>query len=51
MATAIGRADVICTAVTDEADETLELLEDVRALPGVLGLESWTHLRVLKESY
>ncbi|SHN21221.1 Lrp/AsnC family transcriptional regulator [Cryptosporangium aurantiacum] len=51
LATAVGRADVICTAVTYDADETLRLLEDVRALPGVLGLESWTHLRVLKEQY
>ncbi|MFI5953642.1 Lrp/AsnC family transcriptional regulator [Cryptosporangium sp. NPDC051539] len=51
LATAVGRADVICTAVTYEADETLRLLDDVRGMPGVLGLEAWTHLDVLKEKY
>ncbi|TQS45425.1 Lrp/AsnC family transcriptional regulator [Cryptosporangium phraense] len=51
LATAVGRADVICTAVTYDADETLRLLEDVRGLPGVLGLEAWTHLDVVKEQY
>lgn len=51
LATAVGRSDVIGTALTYAADETLRLLEDVRALPGVHGLEAWTHLHVLKESY
>jgi hypothetical protein len=51
LATAVGRADVICTATTYDADETLNLLESVRTLPGVHNVESWTHLRVLKESY
>jgi len=51
VATAVGRADVVCTAVTYDAEETLQLLESVRALPGVHNVESWTHLRVLKEQY
>ncbi|GAA0276015.1 Lrp/AsnC family transcriptional regulator [Cryptosporangium japonicum] len=51
LATVVGRTDLIGTAVTYDAHETLKLLEDVRAMPGVLGLEAWTHLDVRKERY
>ena len=51
LATAVGRADVIGSVVTYAAEETLRVLDEVRAVAGVRDLESWTHLSVVKEQY
>jgi DNA-binding Lrp family transcriptional regulator len=51
LATAVGRADVIGSVVTYSAEDTLRVLDEVRAVPGVHNLESWTHLSVVKEQY
>ncbi|MCW2917585.1 MAG: asnC [Actinomycetia bacterium] len=51
LATSIGRCDAIGTAVSHSADGVLRFLETVRAVHGVKSVASWTHLRVVKESY
>lgn len=51
LASSIGRCDAIGTAVSHSAEGLLQFLEKVRATPGVRSVESWTHLRILKESY
>jgi DNA-binding Lrp family transcriptional regulator len=51
LATAVGRADVIGSLVTYAAEDTLRVLDAVRAVPGVHDTESWTHLSVVKEQY
>jgi hypothetical protein len=51
LATAIGNGDTIGTAVSHSPEGVLEVLESIRATPGVRSVESWTHLRVVKESY
>jgi DNA-binding Lrp family transcriptional regulator len=51
LATAVGRADVIGSLVTYAAEDTLRVLDAVRAVPGVHDAESWTHLSVVKEQY
>ena len=51
LATAVGRADVIGSVVTYSAEDTLRVLDEVRAVRGVQDVESWTHLSVVKEQY
>ncbi|MCW2942407.1 MAG: Lrp/AsnC family transcriptional regulator [Actinomycetia bacterium] len=51
LATAIGRCDAIGTVISHSAEGVLQLLETVRATPGVRTVESWTHLRLVKVSY
>jgi DNA-binding Lrp family transcriptional regulator len=51
LATAIGRCDAVGTLTGYSAEEIFQALEGLRALPGVRSVESWTHLRVVKESY
>lgn len=48
---AIGRWDAIATLLVSSPQELAGELDRVRELPGVQSLESWTHLRVLKEDY
>jgi DNA-binding Lrp family transcriptional regulator len=51
LATAIGHCDAVGTAVGHSLDGVLQLLEDIRAIRGVRSVGSWTHLRVVKETY
>ncbi|WP_438354889.1 Lrp/AsnC family transcriptional regulator [Microbacterium sp. CJ88] len=47
----IGRFDAVLTVVEPSASALFASLERIRALPGVLRVESWLHLAVLKEDY
>ena len=51
VARTFGRFDVLVTIRAFSAAHLVELLDTVRALPGVSALESWAHLEVVKESY
>ncbi|MCV7128253.1 Lrp/AsnC family transcriptional regulator [Mycolicibacterium vanbaalenii] len=51
VARTLGRFDVLMTVRAFSAAQLVELMDTVRALPGVWTLESWTHLDVVKESY
>jgi len=51
LARTLGRFDVLVTVRAFSAGQLVELLDVVRALPGVRALDSWTHLAVVKESY
>ncbi|MET0451768.1 MAG: Lrp/AsnC family transcriptional regulator [Mycobacterium sp.] len=51
LARTLGRFDVLVTVRAFSAGQLVELLDAVRALPGVRALDSWTHLAVVKESY
>lgn len=47
----LGRFDVVATLVEPSAGDLFASLENLRALPGVISIESWLHLAVLKEDY
>jgi DNA-binding Lrp family transcriptional regulator len=51
VARTLGRFDVLLTMRAFSAAQLVELLDTVRALPGVNGIDSWAHLEVVKESY
>jgi DNA-binding Lrp family transcriptional regulator len=51
VARTFGRFDVLVTIRAFSTAHLVELLDTVRALPGVRELESWAHLEVVKESY
>ncbi|MCW2556575.1 MAG: transcriptional regulator, AsnC family [Mycobacterium sp.] len=51
VARTLGRFDVLVTVRAFAAAQLVELLDTVRALPGVNGIDSWAHLEVVKESY
>jgi DNA-binding Lrp family transcriptional regulator len=51
VARTLGRFDVLVTVRAFAAAQLVELLDTVRALPGVSGIDSWAHLQVVKESY
>jgi DNA-binding Lrp family transcriptional regulator len=51
VARTLGRFDVLVTVRAFSAAQLVELLDTVRALPGVNGIDSWAHLQVVKESY
>jgi DNA-binding Lrp family transcriptional regulator len=51
VARTLGRFDVLVTIRAFAAAQLVDVLDTVRALPGVRALESWTHLDVVKESY
>jgi DNA-binding Lrp family transcriptional regulator len=51
VARTLGRFDVLVTVRAFSAAQLVELLDGVRALPGVNEIESWAHLSVVKESY
>lgn len=51
IARTLGRFDVLVTVRAFSAGQLVDVLDTVRALPGVRGLESWAHLEVVKESY
>ncbi|MBO9524429.1 MAG: Lrp/AsnC family transcriptional regulator [Nocardioidaceae bacterium] len=47
----LGAFDLLLTLRAHAADHLAELLDAIRALPGVHDVESWSHLHVVKESY
>lgn len=51
VARTLGRFDVLLTMRPGTAARSLDVLDAVRALPGVNEVESWTHLAVVKETY
>jgi DNA-binding Lrp family transcriptional regulator len=51
LATALGRWDVIGTVHAGPEEAEWSVLDAVRAVPGVVQVESWRHLRFVKERY
>jgi DNA-binding Lrp family transcriptional regulator len=51
LARTLGRFDVLVTVRAFSAAQLVEILDVVRALPGVSAVESWVHLEVVKENY
>ena len=51
VARTLGRFDVLATVRAFSSAQLVEVLDTVRALPGVRALDSWSHLDVVKESY
>jgi len=51
VARTLGRFDVLGTVRAFSAAQLVEMLDNVRSLPGVNLVESWAHLQVVKESY
>jgi DNA-binding Lrp family transcriptional regulator len=51
LARTLGRFDLVTTLRTFSPGRLTETLELVRSLPGVNDVESWSHLRFVKESY
>lgn len=51
LATTTGRFDLVATVHAPTMARAVELVDDVRQLPGVTSLESWVHLSVIKERY
>ena len=51
LARTLGRCDLLATLRTFTPGQLTETLECVRSLPGVNDVESWSHLRFVKESY
>ena len=51
VARTLGRFDVLVTLTAYDPTDLVEGVEAIRALPGVNDCQSWTHLRVVKESY
>lgn len=51
VARTLGRFDVLATVRAFSAAQLVEILDAIRALPGVGVVESWVHLDVVKESY
>ena len=47
----LGRCDVIGTMMVRSLADLVHAFDHVRSLPGVMELESWIHLDVIKESY
>ena len=51
LARTLGRFDLLTTLRSFTPGQLTETLETVRSLPGVSDVESWSHLRFVKESY
>lgn len=51
LATTYGRADLLLTLADARPRPVLDVLEDVRAHPGVRDITTWQHVEVVKESY
>ncbi|WP_347754805.1 Lrp/AsnC family transcriptional regulator [Agrococcus sp. ProA11] len=51
LARAYGRFDLIATAPFASFDELYELLDTLRALDGVLAVDTWLHARIRRERY
>ncbi|MBI3215594.1 MAG: Lrp/AsnC family transcriptional regulator [Mycobacterium sp.] len=51
VARTLGRFDLLVTVRAFSAAQLVEILDVVRGLRGVSGVESWVHLEVVKENY
>ncbi|MCL2729811.1 MAG: AsnC family transcriptional regulator [Actinomycetia bacterium] len=51
LALTLGTADVVGTIVTTTVEDTVAVLDRIGTLDGVVGLRSWTHLRLVQERY
>jgi len=51
VARTLGRFDLLATVRAFAAAQLVEIMDAIRALPGVSGVESWMHLDVVKENY
>ena len=51
LAAAIGDADIVGTLESDGLGASAETVERLRSTPGVLEVETWTHLDFVKERY
>jgi DNA-binding Lrp family transcriptional regulator len=51
IARTLGRFDLLASARASTNVHLLDTLDQVRDIPGVSAVESWTHLSVVKESY
>ncbi|MCX5214197.1 Lrp/AsnC family transcriptional regulator [Kitasatospora sp. NBC_00240] len=51
VAAGYGRFDVVCGVDAGDRPALLATLDGLRAAPGVVRLESWYHLEIVKESY
>ncbi|WP_030418717.1 Lrp/AsnC family transcriptional regulator [Streptomyces sp. SCSIO 75703] len=51
LARTLGRFDLLATVRTFMHGQLTETLETVRSLPGVSAVDSWSHLRFVKETY
>lgn len=51
VARTLGRFDLLATVRAFSAAQLVEILDAIRALPGVGVVDSWVHLDVVKESY
>lgn len=51
LATTIGRFDLVATLDGSDSTTVIQALNEIRCLPGVLHLESWLHLQILKEHH
>jgi DNA-binding Lrp family transcriptional regulator len=51
VATTLGRFDLIATLGAAAQRSLNQRIEEIRAAPGIVGVESWIHLHVLKERY
>jgi len=47
----MSRWDAIGTLLAKSQADVVTVLDRIRSLPGVAGLESWTHLEVIKENH
>ncbi|MEQ6901590.1 Lrp/AsnC family transcriptional regulator [Nocardioides sp. YIM 152588] len=50
-ARSLGRYDAVLTVSAGTSAQLVEVLDDLRALPGVRDVETWGHLEFVKESY
>lgn len=46
-----GRYDFIATLVGASATHLLDVIDEIRSLPSVSTVDTWTHLDILKEDY
>lgn len=51
VARTLGRYDILVTVRAFSNAQLVEAIDTVRALPGVVAVDSWAHLEVVKESY
>jgi len=51
LALTLGTADAVGTIVTTTVEDTVAVLDRIGTLDGVVGLRSWTHLRLVQERY
>lgn len=51
LAATLGSADAVGTIVTTTVEDTIGVLDRLGTTEGVVGLRSWTHLRLVQERY